>query len=103
MGLPQLAHAAHALGRIEIRAGTPQRATVYLELTLWRAPELLAHEIEHVLEQIDGVNLRALASTGVQGVRRIGDAYETSRAIAIGRLVADEVLGYRAKTEGYQR
>ena len=49
IGLPRPTRDAHAVGRIEIRAGTPHRATVYLELTLWRAPELLAHEIEHLL------------------------------------------------------
>jgi hypothetical protein len=53
--------------------------------------ELIAHELEHVLEQLDGVNLQALAQTG--GARRLADgAFETARAVAAGRQVAGEVV-----------
>jgi hypothetical protein len=52
--------------------------------------ELLAHEFEHLLEQIDGVDLQALARTGA--ARRLMDgAFETERAIAVGHQVAGEV------------
>ena len=94
LGLPGGKTGIHALTRIEVQAGLPRHATVYLEQPLWRASELLAHEIEHVVEQIDGVDLRGLAIQGVRGVHQGGDAYETSRAVAIGRLVAREVSGY---------
>jgi hypothetical protein len=60
LGLPR-GTGINALTRIEVQAGVVRHATVYLEPTLWRAYEFLAHEIEHVLEQIDGVNLRVLA------------------------------------------
>ena len=52
--------------------------------------EHLAHELEHVLEQIDGVDLPRLASQRVAGV--IGDEgwYETARAMAVGRAAARE-------------
>jgi hypothetical protein len=66
-------------------------ATIEIDL---RKPALfaehLAHELEHVLEQIDGVDLPRLASQRVAGV--IGDEgwYETARAMAVGRAAARE-------------
>jgi hypothetical protein len=60
--------------------------------------EIIAHELEHVLEQLDGVDLHQ--ATG--HVRRVGDfrawgehAYETERARQVGRSAARE---YRANT-----
>lgn len=54
-------------------------------------PELLAHELEHVVEQIEGVNLRAMAGTPRSGVREVGtNVYETSRATRAGRAAAGE-------------
>jgi hypothetical protein len=55
--------------------------------------ELIAHEFEHILEQLDGVDLKRWV--GRSGVRRVGpdhdDApYETERARRVGRLVAGE-------------
>lgn len=55
--------------------------------------ELIAHEVEHILEQLDEVDLAAMASrsgTGVYAVREVGH-FETDRAIAAGRRVASEV------------
>ena len=55
-------------------------------------PEYLAHEIEHVLEQIDGVNLRWAFEQRLDGVRlTAAEHFETTRAVAVGRTVADEV------------
>jgi hypothetical protein len=58
------------------------------------AAELIAHELEHVIEQLDGVDLAAKAETDSSGVRR-GDAYEpayeTVRATRMGLTVAAEV------------
>jgi hypothetical protein len=53
-------------------------------------PELLAHELEHVIEQIDGVDLQALAERG-EAQRVEGGAFETRRACLIGQQVAGEV------------
>ena len=103
LGLPRGRSGFHALTQIEVQAGVIRHATVYLEPPLLRAYEFLAHEIEHVLEQIDGVNLRVLAINGVHGVHQRRGAYETSRAFAIGRRVAREVSGYGRETEGRQR
>jgi hypothetical protein len=53
--------------------------------------ELLGHELEHLIERIDGVDLSAAAQRGE--ARRLEDgAYETRRAIAAGRRVSGEVL-----------
>jgi len=53
--------------------------------------ELIAHELEHVLEQLDGTDLTALARLGVNGVVRENHGhYDTMRACAIGRTVARE-------------
>ena len=59
--------------------------------------ELIAHEIEHILEQIDGVDLRAKSQLRGSGVRRVPDleAYETTRAIVTGQRVAREAFARR--------
>ena len=58
--------------------------------------ELIAHEFEHILEQLDGVDLSRWI--GRSGVRRVGSdsrsgPIETERAQQVGLLVAGE---YRA-------
>ena len=55
--------------------------------------ELVAHEFEHILEQLDGVNLAAWA--GRSGVYRVGGdnregPFETERSRQVGRIVAGE-------------
>jgi len=63
---------------------------VYLTPSL-DAAELIAHELEHILEQLDGVDLQALAGNGA--VWKTGDgAFETRRAIEAGRRVAREIV-----------
>jgi hypothetical protein len=54
---------------------------------------LLAHEFEHILEQLDEVDLAAMAARAGTGVRPlpVAQGFETERAIAVGRRVADEV------------
>jgi hypothetical protein len=54
---------------------------------------LLAHEFEHILEQIDGVDLAAMALRDGTGVseRAAAGQFETERAVAAGRRVAQEV------------
>jgi hypothetical protein len=60
---------------------SPRRPTEYAEL--------LGHEFEHILEQIDLVDLSALAQQG--GASRFWDgAYETERARSAGAAVAEE-------------
>jgi hypothetical protein len=62
--------------------------------------ELVAHEFEHILEQLDGVDLNAWA--GRSGVHRItgedrDGPFETERARQVGRLVAGEFLSAGAE------
>ena len=54
--------------------------------------ELIAHELEHVLEQLDGVDLAQMAnSPGVRSLRpEQGPSFETARARLIGLDVAAE-------------
>ncbi|MEO6238860.1 MAG: hypothetical protein ABIQ52_17835 [Vicinamibacterales bacterium] len=48
--------------------------------------ELVAHEFEHVLEQVDGIDLRAIAALGQ--ARHLPDgSYETPRATLAGQQV----------------
>ena len=55
--------------------------------------ELIAHELEHVIEQLDGVDLRARATLPATGVHSRDDEreFETIRAISAGRAVSEEV------------
>jgi hypothetical protein len=63
-----------------------------------RAVELLAHEVEHVLERIEGVNYLIDARRSASTTLLAGGAFETRRAIAAGRRVAAEVHDPRAVT-----
>ena len=56
--------------------------------------ELLAHEFEHVIEQLEGLDLRALARRHEAGVAEIRTGvFETARARAAGLQVYREVYG----------
>jgi len=60
-----------------------------------RRPELyvehIAHELEHVLEHIDGVDLPRFAHGRLNGVVNCGGEYETARARAVGQAVVREM------------
>jgi hypothetical protein len=76
-----------------VRSAAGLVATVEF-LQLADAPELIAHEIEHIIEQLDGVNLAARAVMTDSGVhaRNVGEVwYETERAIRVGRTVAADM------------
>lgn len=60
--------------------------------------ELLAHEVEHLIEQIEGVPLALLARTRSE-VWLEGGSYESARAIAAGHRVRRELLAARPTTE----
>ena len=70
-------------------AGTLVSAHVYLRMTP-QIPRFIAHEMEHIIEQLDGIDLRAQAENGV--VWKSNDtSFETRRAIEAGLLVEQEV------------
>jgi len=56
--------------------------------------EMIAHEIEHVIEQTEGLDLSALARDRHTGVRRHGwdgiSRFETDRAMSMGEAVKHE-------------
>jgi hypothetical protein len=55
-------------------------------------PELIAHEFEHILEQMEHLDLRVLARVRGSGVRRLEfDLFETDRAQQAGKVVLAEV------------
>ena len=60
--------------------------------SLLNAPELVAHELEHVVEFAEGINYRALAIQN-RGAAWLsgGGHFETRRAIEAGERVADEM------------
>jgi hypothetical protein len=56
--------------------------------------ELIAHEIEHVIEQLDEIDLAAKAARPDSGVKASTPdcrVFETTRAVRIGTIVAEEV------------
>ncbi len=65
-------------------------AHVFLKTTV-NGPELIAHELEHILEQLDGVDLQAQAGNGAVWKSERA-SYETRRAIETGRRVAREIM-----------
>jgi hypothetical protein len=58
--------------------------------------ELIAHELEHIIEQIDGVDLQTQSALPGTGVRTQTDgSFETIRAARIGVLVARQTRAGR--------
>ena len=56
--------------------------------------ELIAHEIEHIIEQLDEIDLASKATVPHSGVKALdhdGPVFETVRARVIGVRVAQEV------------
>lgn len=52
--------------------------------------EMIAHEFEHVIEQIDSIDLARLEKQGLDGVIRGHTHFETARAVAAGKRIATE-------------
>lgn len=76
------------------RSGERLFADVHLRPSSDHA-EMLAHEFEHILEQIEGLNLRTLSRVKGSGVREVEYAvFETERAQAAGEAVAAEAGHY---------
>ena len=90
----------HAL-RSDARAKTrmTRNAQGHLDAVVEIAPlrdtqELIAHEFEHIIEQLDGIDLAAHAAQSRSGVSAIGSEgglFETVRAQRMGLKVASEL------------
>lgn len=104
-GAPQLAVVVRMMhpfaggprARTQIVQEEGNRLVATVEITpLGDFMELLAHELEHIIEQLDGIDLQAKASVARSGVWSCVDGtFETSRAVRVGTLVASEVRGGR--------
>jgi hypothetical protein len=55
-----------------------------------RRAELVAHEVEHVLERLDGVKVASRHALGDGSVRLGSGTFETARAVLVGQMVAGE-------------
>lgn len=65
-------------------------------------PEWIAHEFEHVIEQLDGLRLPALAARGQSGTWfSFGEMVETKRATRAGRTVADEMRARKDRSDKF--
>jgi hypothetical protein len=91
-GITALTDIHRAGGRLTL-ASTKIGATAAYNRRL--ATEYIAHELEHVVEQLEGVDLEAAFRARLRGVRRNRHAFETDRAVRVGRRVRQEVLGER--------
>jgi hypothetical protein len=62
--------------------------------------EWIAHEFEHVLEQLDGWNLGRLAAANAKHVWYSGfETIETSRAVEAGRKVREELQRHISRSD----
>ena len=69
-----------------------------VELARGDPTEWLAHEFEHVIEQIEHEPLRSRADRGDNVWRTGDDTYETTRAIRAGQTVRQEVRDWNRLT-----
>jgi hypothetical protein len=76
-------------------------AEVHLPVNTVHLPELIAHEFEHLLEQVDHLDLRMLARVRGSGVHEVeADLFETDRAQEAGKMVAEEMRRRREPRPG---
>jgi hypothetical protein len=81
----------HATTRLVQRRGSGIVADLYLA-RLDRVVELLAHELEHIIERVEGIDVSQLTRRVPHLVWATANGtYETSRAIYSGQTVASEV------------
>ena len=89
-------HGNRAMTRIVRQSNGALSATVGIN-PLENQIELIAHEIEHIIEQLDEIDLKsraALPNTGVHAIDANGGMFETARAEQIGLRVSHECRGF---------
>ena len=94
---PTRASFADARTAMTFRGSVLVTATVYLKHAA-NAAELLAHELEHILEQLDQVDLQAQAGNGAVW-RSDRVSFETRRAVEAGRRAAREIMDAAGSSE----
>jgi Tol biopolymer transport system component len=98
--IPDTAGARSLISRRDDRLS----AAIHLDV---RRPERfienIAHELEHVLERIDGTNLPWMWRQRVEGIVNERGGYETARASAVGRMVARGADASSARALARQR
>ena len=86
----QISHDAHAATTIAVLHDGSVDAAVAIPGGR-RLAELVAHEMEHILERLDGVNAANQHALGDHSVRRGSGTFETARAVLVGQLVAKQL------------
>ncbi len=87
--------------RAKARIGLSADGVTVAHVSVRRSPlavELIAHELEHVLERTEGINYLLQTTRPHSGVSRSASGFETRRADDAGRRVAEEV---RAATRAH--
>ena len=87
--VPRGRSSAPARTIITHRDGRPRTADVYLRAGA-NTVRLIAHEMEHIIELLDGVDLGAQSGSG--SVWKHSGGFETIRAVKMGRRVEREVM-----------
>ncbi|MEW6735074.1 MAG: hypothetical protein AB1489_27535 [Acidobacteriota bacterium] len=79
---------------------TDGRLSIRIEMVLMNdCIELIGHEFEHALEQVEGWNLSVMATIkGSRVYRQADGTFETMRAVHAGRAVSREFRNYRTPT-----
>lgn len=91
---PGAGRAGRARARTHIRSAPGRELQAIVEvLDVRDHAELIAHEIEHIIEKLDGIDFRGRASQRSSGITHTGEGFETTRAVRTGRAVADEMHG----------
>lgn len=79
-----------AASGLEVHADGVRHATVTIPGGT-RLAERLAHEVEHLLEWLDGAEVATQHALGDGSVRHRSGTFETARATLVGRMVAAEL------------
>jgi hypothetical protein len=92
---PELAYHPEHRATCELRLYTSGSIIARVRVAPDRITELIAHEMEHVCERLDGIKVEEETRTHRAGYYRINDeqhwSYETDRAIRVGRQVMAEM------------
>lgn len=87
--VPNIIHGNRARTRF-LKYGNGRMAAIVEMKLLSDYSESLGHEFEHVIEQIEGIDLKGQARDGKGIYKMYGDVYETDRALKTGKAVEQE-------------